>query len=88
MALVAETKRMIMKRGAKGIVGIQRIFKICDDDGSGQLDKAEFTKACRQFKLEVGDEQINDIFQVFDGDKSGTISFDEFLRVIKGDLNE
>lgn len=51
-----------MKRGARGIVGIQRLFKICDDDGSGQLDKAEFTKACRQFKLEVGDEQINDIF--------------------------
>ena len=24
---------------------------------------------------------------MFDGDKSGTISFDEFLRVIKGDLN-
>ena len=63
------------------------MFKICDDNGNGNLDRAEFTKAIRQFKLEISDDQISLIFNVFDADKSGTLSFDEFLRVIKGDLN-
>lgn len=28
------------------------------------------------------------MFNVFDGDRNGSIKFDEFLRVIKGELNE
>jgi hypothetical protein len=29
---------MLARRGAKGIIGLQRIFKIMDDNGSGTLD--------------------------------------------------
>jgi hypothetical protein len=27
------------QRGARGIIGLKRVFKIMDDDGSGYLDK-------------------------------------------------
>ena len=53
MALVDQIRRLILKRGAKGIIGLQRLFKICDDDESGALSRSEFTKALRQFKLEI-----------------------------------
>ena len=46
-----------MKRGAKGIIGLQRVFKICDDNDSGALDRAEFHKALKQYKIEITDEQ-------------------------------
>tara|TARA_B110000305_G_C19347066_1_gene592300 strand:+ start:536 stop:691 length:156 start_codon:yes stop_codon:yes gene_type:complete len=46
----------VMKRGAKGIIGLQRVFKICDDDESGALNRAEFSKALRQYKIEISDE--------------------------------
>jgi Ca2+-binding EF-hand superfamily protein len=45
-----------MKRGAKGIIGLQRVFKICDDDNSGALSRSEFLKALREYKMEVTDE--------------------------------
>jgi calcyphosin len=77
-----------MKRGAKGIIGLQRVFKICDDDNSGHLNRTEFFKALREYKLEVTDEQVNLMFNIFDGDRSGSINFDEFLFVIAGQMNE
>jgi hypothetical protein len=30
------------QRGARGIIGLRRVFKIIDDNGSGSLDFAEF----------------------------------------------
>jgi hypothetical protein len=46
-SLIEQVRNLIMRRGAKGIIGIQRIFKITDDNGNGQLEAAEFTKAIR-----------------------------------------
>ena len=34
----------LKKRGATGIRGLARAFKICDNDGSKELDIYEFTK--------------------------------------------
>ena len=59
-----------------------------DDDGSKTLSKPEFDKACRDFKLEITSDDIGVLFSAFDINKDGTIQYDEFLRVIRGDLNE
>ncbi len=38
-------------RGARGIFGLKRVFKIMDDDGSGYLDKNEFAKALKDYRV-------------------------------------
>ena len=81
-------RRKVLQRGAKGIIGLQRIFKIMDDDGSKSLSKQEFEKACRDFKAEIAPEDIGVLFSAFDINRDGTIQYDEFLRVIRGDLND
>ena len=59
-----------------------------DDDGSHSLSRSEFEKACRDFKLEITSEDIGTMFAGFDMNRDGTIQYDEFLRVIRGDLND
>jgi Ca2+-binding EF-hand superfamily protein len=59
-----------------------------DDDGSHTLSRSEFEKACRDFKLEITSEDIGTMFGGFDMNRDGTIQYDEFLRVIRGDLND
>ncbi len=44
-------RKKIAARGARGIAGIGRKFKIADDDGSKSLDKEEFKKAMHDFRV-------------------------------------
>jgi Ca2+-binding EF-hand superfamily protein len=59
-----------------------------DDDGSKSLSRQEFEKACRDFKAEIPSEDIGTLFAAFDVNRDGTIQYDEFLRIIRGDLND
>ncbi len=78
----------IKARGARGIVGLQRIFKIMDDDNSKTLSLAEFIKACKDFKAGINEESIPTVFEAFDSNRDGTLNYDEFLMAIRGDLND
>ncbi len=59
-----------------------------DDDRSKSLSRSEFEKAVRDFKMKIPAEDIGQVFQAFDINRDGTINYDEFLRIIRGDLNE
>ena len=80
-------KNKLATRGARGIIGLQRQFKIMDDDNSKSLDKSEFNKAMQDFALGFTPRQCGDLFDYFDVDNGGTISYDEFLRAVRGPMN-
>ena len=75
-------------RGARGIIGIQRLFKIMDDDGSHSLSEHEFMKAVKDFKIGISEENIPVLFNYFDSNHDGTLNIDEFLMAIRGELND
>ena len=63
-------------------------FKICDESGSHNLQKSEFTKALKQANLNLSDPEIEELFKEFDINNSNSISYDEFMNMIVPDLNE
>ena len=85
--LIEHVRARIAARGARGIQGIGRKFKIADDNGNHQLDKEEFKKAMHDFRIGLNPKQVVAAFSVFDRDGSGEISYDEFLRSIRGKMN-
>ena len=87
-ALIRLFRDKIKARGARGIVGIQRLFKIMDDDGSRTLSEQEFSKACRDFKTGISEENIPTLFTAFDTNRDGTLNIDEFLMAIRGELSD
>lgn len=86
--LLKHIQTTIANRGARGIAGIQRKFKIADDNNSKSLDKNEFKKAMHDFRIGLNDRQVGLAFDIFDRDGSGEISYDEFLRTIRGEMND
>lgn len=46
--LVAKVRTKLASRGARGIIGMGKQFRIFDDDNSRSLDFSEFTKAMKE----------------------------------------
>ena len=80
-------REKLASRGTRGIIGIQRQFKIMDDDGSKTLSFSEFKKGCRDFRVDVSEQDLQEIFRALDRDRSGFIDYDELIRGLKGPLN-
>ncbi|TPP62705.1 Calcyphosin [Fasciola gigantica] len=77
-----------LTRGANGIVGFGRQFKIMDDDGNKQLDFKEFVKGCRDFSADLTMDEIREVFNTIDKNGSGSIDFEEFLRALRPSMNK
>ena len=58
-----------------------------DDDRSGGIDKAEFLKGMRELGVLLTGAQVSVLFGYFDADHSGSISYDELLVAVRGQMN-
>ena len=66
---------------------ITQLAQICDRNRNGQLDDEEFEKCCRLNNLGLNSQEIGILYRFFDRDHSGGISYNEFLRVVRGRLS-
>lgn len=80
-------RKKLAARGARGIQGLGRSFRIADDDNSKSLDHDEFNKAIHDFRVGLNEKDTARLFAIFDRDRSGTIDYEEFLRGVRGEMN-
>ncbi|XP_034242045.1 calcyphosin-like protein isoform X4 [Thrips palmi] len=84
-----ERLRLIcLSRGASGIMGLGRMFRLMDDDGSKALNFEEFSRGMQDAGLELDASHLQELFDMFDKDKSGSVSLNEFLLQIRPPLSE
>ena len=58
---------------------IREAFNMFDEDGSGDIDKKEFSKLVQTLGLQLNKKKINELIEEIDKDGSGTIDYDEFF---------
>ena len=63
------------------------MFKAMDRNRNGSLSPVEFKYAMRDYGLTLSEIEVTQIVKHFDTNKDGQLSFDEFLRAIRGSLN-
>jgi len=85
---VEKLRNQCLARGAAGIKGLSRTFKIMDDDGNRSLDFQEFKKGLHDYGAEVDKHEARDMFDAFDKDGSGSIDFDEFLVALRPPMSK
>lgn len=56
--LVERLRTKLASRGARGIIGLGKQFRIMDDNNSRNLDIYEFTKAVKDYMLGFSDSEI------------------------------
>ena len=80
---VDKVRLTCLSRGVHGIKSLGRMFKIMDDNGDKKLDLYEFKKGMRDFGCEVTSDEAAEMFNAFDKDNSGHVSFDELLTALR-----
>lgn len=58
-------KQQLSMRGAKGILGLGRLFRIMDDDKSNSLCFNEFKKAMKEFGMALNDTELILLYKRF-----------------------
>lgn len=86
-SILEKLREQLASRGARGIIGLGRKFRIMDDSGNGSLDQSEFKKAMQECALSLKDEELSQLFKHFDRDSSGDVDFEEFLSGVRGAMN-
>lgn len=58
---------------------LRRAFSLFDRNGDGTISKKEFREGWLTLNLGLTYDEIDDLMNLVDQDKSGSISYDEFL---------
>lgn len=86
--LMERMRRQFRKRGARGIHGLATIFRRMDSyNGDGRLDKQEFLAGLKMFGFNVTRQEAEALLKAYDRNNDGVVSFDEFIRGMRGSLN-
>ena len=80
---VERLRLQCLSRGASGIKGLGRTFKIMDDDGSRSIDYKELKKGIHDYGVVMEDDEVKEVFAKIDQDGSGQLDFDEFLKALR-----
>jgi Ca2+-binding EF-hand superfamily protein len=75
--ILEKLRTSLGRRGAEGVRGLGRHFKIIDRDNSHTLDAEEFSNCCRINKLGLTKQEEGQLFVAFDKDMSGTVDYEE-----------
>ena len=74
-SLVNSFKEELKMHGAHGFHGLQRKFRIMDDNGNNRLSLGEFKKGVKELGLQLSDSEIRQIFGHFDVEGQGGCRF-------------
>jgi Ca2+-binding EF-hand superfamily protein len=85
--VIGKIKAEMKARGSGGFAGLQRRFRIMDDDNSKSLSMAEFKKALKEFKMDLSEADLRQLFEYFDSDGGGSIDFEEFVQGVRDPLS-
>ena len=81
-------KKIFERGGSDGIHSIGRVLKIMDDSSDKKLSRDEFKYGLQDYGVRINPAEVDELFSFFDQDRSGSISFDEFLVGLRRPMNK
>merc|ERR1719223_340987 len=86
-AILDRLRSEIKRRGSDTMQGLARRFRVMDDDHSNRLNFEEFTSGLEDLHIGASKSDMETLWNKFDCDGSGLVSFDEVVALLRGGLN-
>jgi len=86
--VLAKVRKTLIERGTLGIRGLGILFRKIDQSGNKKVDRHEFCWAMKENGHILSQLEFDRLFKYFDRNNDDCIIYDEFLRGIRGELNE
>jgi len=89
---IGKVREILTKRsgGVSSLKSLGLQFRLLDSDGGGSLSRSEMElgldKFMRGFGVHLSKAEIDELFKLFDVDNSGSVTYDEFLKGIRGTM--
>jgi len=88
-SVLERLRRAVAKRGGmNGIRSMARVFRNMDDNGSKLLDFDELRVGVRELGVDLSDKDHSTLCNILDRSGDALVSFDEFLRAMRGKMNK
>ena len=82
-SLVVKFRNHLLGRGAAGIKSIGMYFRQVDDNRNGTLCMNEFRNGLLNHNIRMKEDEVEQLFRLFDRGLEGTIDYDEFLLCVR-----
>ena len=87
--IMARIRERVTERGAVGIRGLGRLFRIADDDGSRAIDlHNELPKLLADIGVFLNRTEVSELGRMLDRNGDGQITYDEFLFYFAPPMNQ
>lgn len=82
--IVIRVKKRLASKGTKGYLVFEKALKHADSDNDGLVSLQEFKRVIYDLKIDITPTQATLLFDVFDPEATGLISYSELLNTLKG----
>ena len=86
--LILRIRNRLSKKGLRNLIEMEGRFRELDENNEQEIDLKKFNQICREFDFGLNNEDIEELFISFDKEERGTINYDDFIRILRGELNE
>ena len=86
--LILRIRNILAKKGISNLIKMEGRFRELDENNEQELDIKMFKQICEEFEFGLTPEEIEELFISFDKEERGMVNYDDFIRIIRGELNE
>ena len=86
--LILNIRNRLSKKGLRNLIQMEGRFRELDENNEQELDLNMFSQICHEFDFGLTDEEIEELFMSFDKEERGMINYDDFIRILRGELSE
>ncbi|RYH12468.1 EF-hand domain-containing protein, partial [archaeon] len=82
LSTIREQVEEYLGSGAQSAKKVKATFTEIDRNGNGKISAREFTEAMKVLEIKLNEEQLAQLFNRFDRDRSGELDYKEFLDLL------